>query len=416
VTAVGIAPVGEPSREGTSDAPRPGRRTADPVGRAGPPEALSRRRRWRATRAVHPIAWWLWAIGLASVAMRSTNPLVLGLVVAVAGWVVAARRSDAPWGRSFALALRLGVVLVIFRVVLSILFGLRLPGTVLFSLPAVELPAWAAGVSIGGPVTAEMLLAAACEGLRLAAIVACFGAANSLANPYRLLRTLPAVLYELGVALTVALSFVPQTVATVGRIREARRLRGRAVRGVRGLRGLAMPVLEGALERSVDLAASMDARGYGRRAPAAPAARRVAGVALAVGLLGLCVGAYGLLDAGAPGALGLPVMAIGSVLLAVGLVVSGRRIERTRYRPDIWSGAEWLVVSLGVLAAVAVGVTASLDASSLAIPLSPLAWPALPVPLAVVILASLLAGWLTPLPPSTSRAQPMPSLTPEAAT
>jgi energy-coupling factor transport system permease protein len=397
VTAVELAPV----------TGRPPSATSSPTGLPdGDVPTAGRRRRWRSTRAVHPIAWWVWALALASVAMRTTNPLVLGLLIAVAGFVVAARRSDAPWGRSFALALRLGVVLVVFRVVLAVLFGLRLPGTVLFVLPALELPSWAAGVSIGGPVTAEMILGAAAEGLRLAAIVACFGAANALANPFRLLRTLPSVLYELGVALTVALSFVPQTVATVGRIREARRLRGRAVRGVRGLRGLAMPVLEGALERSVDLAASMDARGYGRRHLVTPAARRVAATALTVGLLGLCVGSYGLLDAGASGAMGLPVLAVGALALAAGLVVSGRRVERTRYRPDIWAVAEALVIGLGVLAAVAGAVTAATDPAALVLPLSPLDWPTLPVPLTVAVLASLLAGWCTPLPPSSTGEAP----------
>ena len=57
----------------------------------------------------------------------------------------------------------------------------------------------------------------------------------------------------------------------LGRIREARRLRGRPVRGVAALRGLALPVLEGGLERSVALAASMDSRGL------RPAGRGVAG-------------------------------------------------------------------------------------------------------------------------------------------
>ena len=201
------------------------------------PGGAGHSRRWRRARAVHPLAWWLWAVGMAAAAMRTTNPLVLGLLIVVAGWVVAARRTDAPWGRSFSLALRLGVFIVVLRVVLAALFGLRIPGTVLFTLPAAELPEWAAGVNIGGAVTVQMLLGAAAEGLRLAAIVAAFGAANSLANPYRLLRTMPSVLYEIGVALTVALAIVPQTVLTAGRVREARRLRGRAVRGLRGLRG-----------------------------------------------------------------------------------------------------------------------------------------------------------------------------------
>ncbi len=71
-----------------------------------------------------------------------------------------------------------------------------------------------AGVTLGGPVTSESLVAAFSEGLQLATLLACVGAANSLASPYRLLRTLPSVLYELGVVVTVALSFAPQATMT----------------------------------------------------------------------------------------------------------------------------------------------------------------------------------------------------------
>ena len=46
------------------------------------------------------------------------------------------------------------------------------------------------------------------------------------ASPYRLLRAVPSVLYELGVVVTVALSFAPQTVTTVAVVRDARRLGG----------------------------------------------------------------------------------------------------------------------------------------------------------------------------------------------
>ena len=130
-------------------------------------------------------------------------------------------------------------------------------------------------------------------------------------------------------------------------IREARRLRGRPTRGIAGLRGLAVPVLQTALDRSLELAASMDARGYGRRVAAPDRTRRLAGAATAVGLLAVAAGTYGLLDTGSPAALGLPVLALGATLLAVAIVARGRRSPRTRYRPDRWAGAEWLVALAG---------------------------------------------------------------------
>src|SRR5690606_26040218 len=108
-------------------------------------------------------------LACSAAALRTTNPVLLGLIVAVAAWVVASRRTSAPWAGSFGVALRLGAFLVLFRVVLSMLFGLRMPGTVLFTLPEADLPEWAAGVSVGGPVTVELIVQSACEGLRLAA-------------------------------------------------------------------------------------------------------------------------------------------------------------------------------------------------------------------------------------------------------
>ena len=51
---------------------------------------------WRVA-PLHPAAWWLWAILLAAAAARTTNPLCLGLILAVAGWVVVARRPQSTW-------------------------------------------------------------------------------------------------------------------------------------------------------------------------------------------------------------------------------------------------------------------------------------------------------------------------------
>ncbi len=106
-------------------------------------------------RAVHPLAWWGWALLLGAAALRTTNPLLLALLAAVAWFVVVARRTNAPWARSFASFVKLGVALVVLRMFFQAIFGERgLGGHVLFSLPQLDLPSWAAGVSVGGDVTA----------------------------------------------------------------------------------------------------------------------------------------------------------------------------------------------------------------------------------------------------------------------
>ncbi len=126
------------------------------------PRARAHSRWWRrhpaTRRALHPGAWWLWAGGLAAAAMRTTNPFLLALIIGVVAYVVAARRTSAPWARSFGSFARLAVVVVVFRMMIQILVGERLPGTTLFTLPSVALPSWMAGVSLGGPVTLEALV------------------------------------------------------------------------------------------------------------------------------------------------------------------------------------------------------------------------------------------------------------------
>lgn len=346
----------------------------------------------RPVRPLHPVAWWVWAASLAVVAMQSTNPnpFLLLLVGGVACFVVASCRGNAPWARSLGFFLRLGAVVIAVRVAIEVLFGQRgVPGHVLFTLPRAPLPSWAVAVSIGGPVTIESIVTAFVAGLQIAVILVCFGAANSLASPYRLLRCLPAVLYEAGVALTVALSITPELMESIGAVRQARRLRGIPSTGLRGLRGVAVPVLEGALERSLQLATSMDARGYGRRSAAGGAVRRLATAVTVLGLLLAAVGVYGVIDSGSLLGLGLPIVAVAGVLCAVGLAVSGRRSTRTRYRPDPWGPLEWSVVAAGLAAVGTMALARALDVAGVSVSFLPLAVPALPLlPVAGILVAA----------------------------
>ena len=225
-------------------------------------------------RAVHPAAWWGWAVGMAVAVSTTNNPLLLFLALAVVALVVANRRGSSPWARAFRLYLWLGLVIVVVRVVLHVLVGLKFGEIVLFHLPEVTLPSWAAGIQLGGTVYLEGLIGAAVLGLRLAVIIACIGAANALANPKRLLRSLPSALHEIGSAVVVSVSVAPQLAESVQRVRRARQLRGDTTRGIRSVPSVALPVLEDTLERSLLLAAAMDSRGYGR-AGAAPRSHRL---------------------------------------------------------------------------------------------------------------------------------------------
>lgn len=304
-------------------------------------------------RLQHPAAWWLWGLGLATAASRTTNPALLLLIIGACVLVVSERRDPAT-PNPLPGFLMLGAAIIAFRVALTIVLGNGVHGsTDLFTLPQIPLPEWAAGLSIGGTVTAEALLFAFYDSLRLVAILACVGAANALASPRRLLRYLPATLYDVGTAVVVGLTFAPQLLADARSVRAARSLRGHDGRGLREMARLVVPVLETAFERSLGLAASMESRGYGRTVRSTPASRRLAsGLALG-GLLGVLAGLYGLLDASVGGVLGLPLLLAGAVAAGASLLVGASQEERSGHRRDPWEWTETLTV---VVAAVTAGV------------------------------------------------------------
>src|SRR3954470_17030327 len=350
---------------------------------------------------LHPGAWWLWAIGLAAAASRTQNPLPLLLILAVTWFVVAARRSAAPWAGSYGAVLKLSLALIVVRIAFQAVLSTGSQGpTVLFTLPEIPLPS-ASGLKLGGEVTLEAVLQAFYEGLQLATILCCIGAANSLGSARRLLRQVPGALYEIGVACVIALTFAPQLVTDAARVRAAHRLRGHATGGPGSLRRLAKPVLEGALERSVDLAAAMDSRGYGRTTDASRVSRRLTAVLVFGGLLGACVGIYGLLDGTASAWLGTPMLALGMVTPAAGLHVGGRRSGRTRYRPDPWALPEWLVSGSGVVGMTAVFVGVHVSPADFVLA-SVTVMPPVPVPACLGILVAMLPAVVAPPVPAVA--------------
>ena len=152
-------------------------------------------------------------------------------------------------------------------------------------------------------------------------------------------RRCPPALYEVGTALVVALAVFPQLAESVQRVRRARRLRGEPGRGARGLRSLVVPVLEDALERSLQLAASMDARGYGRSGRPRPAReRRVTGDA-AGRRAARAVRRHLRRSSTRPrrGSSPRRCSALGVAARRRRVRGSpGRRVQRTTYRPDPW--------------------------------------------------------------------------------
>jgi energy-coupling factor transport system permease protein len=122
-------------------------------------------------------------------------------------------------------------------------------------------------------VTSEELEEALFQGLRLAAVGLAFAAYALLVDLDRLLQA-GGRLRRSVLAVALATRLVPTLERDAAGYVEALRGRGVVVEGLRGRARLLSPLVAGSLERSLNLAESMDARGFGRagrtRAPSPP--------------------------------------------------------------------------------------------------------------------------------------------------
>jgi energy-coupling factor transport system permease protein len=112
-------------------------------------------------------------------------------------------------------------------------------------------------------VTTEELGSAAVQALRLAAVTLAFAVYALLLDHDALLRS---TRFARRSALVVALAtrLVPTLERDTLGLIEALRGRGVVVEGVRGRARLLSPIVSGSLERAMNLAEAMEARGYGR--------------------------------------------------------------------------------------------------------------------------------------------------------
>jgi energy-coupling factor transport system permease protein len=211
-------------------------------------------------KSLHPLTMWASAIFLAIGVVALDNAWIALAIVGAVALLVFVRRDGSPWHRSFALSLRIGAIILSIRTIVGILIGVPIPGTTLFTIPILNLPSWMPGIRVGGAVTLERLSASLHEGVMIATIIALFGAATSLTSPHKLLRVTPSFIYEIGITFVIATTLFPQLAISARRIRTAQKLRG--IENIQ-IRSIAIPLLEESLSRSLQLAAAMDARGYG---------------------------------------------------------------------------------------------------------------------------------------------------------
>lgn len=291
----------------------------------------------------HTASWVIWLAAAAVPAFTLRNPLYSALILGAAWVVYTALGRSTVVGSSWGSFVRLGFFLFALTIPFNAL-SIHLGQIVLLRLPET----WPI---IGGAITLEAVIAGAVNGLALFAILVVFAAFNAVVDHYQLLRATPAFLFQAGVVISIAITFVPQMVLSAQEIRQAQRIRGHRFRGLRDLLPLVMPLLASGLERAIQLAETMEARGFGRAVR--PRSRRGALLAQAgalASLLALLAGLATIAFFGQwkPWGWALTFLGGGGLLLLFWL--QGRGVRQTRYRRPRWRGRDTLLTAASLLA------------------------------------------------------------------
>jgi energy-coupling factor transport system permease protein len=191
---------------------------------------------------------------LVVVAFLYSSPLVLtaaGAAAALAGLLAGARSA-------VRVGLRMGLSLALLIVVVNALVVSR-GETVL-----ARLGEWPLLGQVD--VTAEAILAGVSIGLRAAAVMVAAAVYSACVDPDRVLRALRPLAGRSALTATLVSRLVPVAAADAARLRDAAQLRGPGAAAA-GWSPLLRRLLSGSFDRSVDVAATLELRGYALEGP-----------------------------------------------------------------------------------------------------------------------------------------------------
>ncbi len=198
---------------------------------------------------------------LVACAFAYSNPIVLAGVAAAV--IIAGLLADA--GAALRLAARWALALGILVVAVNAIASQR-GDTILvrgFDLPVLGQV----------DVSLEAIVEGAVLALRIGVVFAAFAVYSACVDPDRVMRMIRPLAPHSALTATLITRLVPLAAADQARLREAAALRGPAAAPV-GRVELARRLLAGSLDRAVDIAATLELRGYARGVPRGGAKRR----------------------------------------------------------------------------------------------------------------------------------------------
>jgi energy-coupling factor transport system permease protein len=256
------------------------------------PPVLLYRRLASPLHATRPAAGALWCAALGAAALMIEQPLALGALLVG----VLCAGSLAGVGRQLTAALRTAAIVAVPIVAVNVLVS-REGLTVFARLGDL-------GPFGQGDLTVEALVYGAAIALRVTILIVVSTLASLTVDPDEALRLVRRVSYRSALTASLATRMIPVLSADARRLAEAQRTRPGAAQGrsLRSTAGFVRALVGGSLDRAVDVAATLELRGFAAGTGRSSAARdrswsrhdaAFAASALAVLALALVAGPFG---------------------------------------------------------------------------------------------------------------------------
>ncbi len=327
--------------------------------------------------------WICWLIAGLTAISATRNPLYLILILLILNIIFAIFNDEKnSEGLAVISPLRFSLFVIGMATIFNTLTS-HFGETMLFTIPG-RIPL------ISGPITLEAMIFGFTNGLVLSAMLTAFTIIQLVLPVSALIHLMPRTFYPLSIVISIAITFLPSTRRQIDQIIEAQKIRGHRLSGLRDWLPLVMPLLVGGLERSMQLAETMTARGFASQSGLLDHRLRLQ---VLVGLLFVIGGWIANLTPNFE-TIGLALLICGAGLIGYSFWKLGRQMPRTTFKKERWGVGDILITiaSIGLILLLLFGLSPSQKES-----LSYQPYPTASLPLFDVWLGFMLQALLIPV-------------------
>jgi len=288
---------------------------------------------------MHTYSWLVWTAAALICISVTRNPLYLVLILFVLQIVYLMIAEQGDEAQLFVNPIKF-TLFVVFTTAIFNVFTNHFGDTVLFTIPG-KIPL------LSGVVTLEAFVYGMTNGLILSGMLTTFSILN-LALPMRaLVHLIPRAFYPIAIITSIAITFAPETRRQLNQVREAQAVRGFRARSVKDWMPLAMPLLIGGLERSIQVAETMTARGFASANDVhIPNIYRLS---ILGGLL-MLIGGWIVSVTSSFQYLTFGLLTLGSVGVMIAFWRIGKQTPRSSYKKERWHISDFFIILFSLLA------------------------------------------------------------------